>query len=156
MTVNELITQINIDTNEILDDSNDYIPYINAAIDILSSLLIPIHDTEVVKRRVVHDNDVIPTDFMTFIPASGYPIEIYDGVFKTYDGQDVEGVYYAISKPHISQMDDAVPFSDYYVFPLVQIISYLVKKKSLMIDFANTDSAFVQQLTEIIKDSKAR
>ena len=156
MTVNELITQINIDTNEILDDSNDYIPYINAAIDILSSLLIPMNDTEVVKRRAVHDNDVVPTNFMTFIPSSGYPVEIYDGVFKTYDGQDVESVYYAVSKPHISQMDDAVPFSDYYVFPLVQIISYLVKKKSLMIDFANADSAFVQQLTKIINDAKAR
>lgn len=156
MTVNELITQINIDTNEILDDSNDYIPYINAAIDILSSLLIPIHDTEVVKLRAVHDNDVIPTNFMTFIPASGYPIEIYDGVFKTYDGQDVEGVYYAVRKAHIASMDDAVPFSDYYAFPLVQIVSYLVKKKSLMIDFANADSAFVQQITQIIQNAKAR
>lgn len=156
MTVNELITQINIDTNEILDDSNDYIPYINAAIDILASLLIPMHDTEVVKRRTVHDNDVIPTDFMVFVPVSGYPVEVYDGVFKTYDGQDVGDVYYAIRKPHISQMDDAVPYSDYYVFPLIQIVSYLVKKKSLMIDFANTDSAFVQQLTQIIKDARAR
>ena len=156
MTVNELITQINIDTNEILDDNTEYLPYINAAIDILSSLLIPIHDTEVVKRRAVHDNDVVPTNFMTFIPASGYPIEIYDGVFKTYDGQDVEHVYYAVRKAHIANMNDAVPFADYYVFPLIQIVSYLVKKKSLMIDFANADSAFVQQITQIIKDAKAR
>jgi hypothetical protein len=156
MTVNKLITQINIDTNEILDDSSEYIPYINASIDILASLLIPMHDTEVVKEKTIRDNDVVPTEFMTFVPGSGYPVEIYNGVFKTYDGHDVKHVYYAVRKAHIASMDDAVPFADYYVFPLIQIVSYLVKKKSLMIDFANADSAFVQQITQIIKDAKAR
>ena len=156
MTVNELITQINIDTNAILDDNTEYLPYINASIDILASLLIPMHDTEVVKHKTIHNDDVVPSDFMSFVPGSGYPVEVYDGVFNTYDGQDVGDVYYAIRKPHISQMDDAVPYSDYYVFPLIQIVSYLVKKKSLMIDFANADSAFVQQLTQIIKDARAR
>ena len=53
-------------------------------------------------------------------------------------------------------MDDAVPFSEMYTFALVQIVSYLVKKKSLMIDFANADNAFIQQLTEAIKGARAR
>ena len=39
MTVTELITTINLDTNEILDDETEYIPYINTAIDTLSMLL---------------------------------------------------------------------------------------------------------------------
>ena len=79
MTVNELITQINIDTNEILDDNTEYLPYINASIDILASLLIPMHDTEVVKHKTIHNDDVVPSDFMSFVPGSGYPVEVYDG-----------------------------------------------------------------------------
>ena len=40
MTAGELITMINLDTNEILDDSAEYIPYINAAIDYLVMILV--------------------------------------------------------------------------------------------------------------------
>ena len=57
MTVNELITTINLDTNEILDDESDYIPYINTAIDTLSMILAPMHDPEVTACRDVANND---------------------------------------------------------------------------------------------------
>lgn len=156
MTVNELITTINLDTNEILDDETEYIPYINTAIDTLSMLLAPLHDPEVTQCMDVKNNDAIPTSFLQFVPVSGYPITMKNGTFQTYDGKTVPDVYYAIKKPHIAGMDDAVPFSEMYTFALVQIVSYLVKKKSLMIDFANADNAFIQQLMDAIKGAKAR
>lgn len=156
MTVNELITTINLDTNEILDDEAEYIPYINTAIDTLSMILAPMHDPEVTSCRDVANNDAIPTNFLQFMPVSGYPITMKNGTFQTYDGKTVPDVYYAIKKSHIASMDDAVPFSEMYTFALVQIVSYLVKKKSLMIDFANADNAFIQQLTEAIKGARAR
>ena len=53
MTVGELITMINLDTNEILDDSAEYIPYINAAIDYLVMILVPMKDREVVKSMTL-------------------------------------------------------------------------------------------------------
>lgn len=156
MTVNELITTINLDTNEILDDEAEYIPYINTAIDTLSMILAPMHDPEVTACRDVANNDAIPTNFLQFMPVSGYPITMKSGTFQTYDERTVPDVYYAVKKPHIASMDDAVPFSEMYTFALVQIVSYLVKKKSLMIDFANADNAFIQQLTEAIKGARAR
>lgn len=156
MTAEEMITQINIETNEILDDVKEYIPYINAAIDVLAMMLVPVKDVEVLKQIDINNNDSVPSDFQSFIPSSGYPVEIADGVFCTYDGEPVKSVYYATRKPHINDLSNAIPFSEYYIFPLIQIISYLVKKKSLMIDFANADNAFVQQLQGIIQNARAR
>lgn len=156
MTADELITTIELDTNEILDDRNDYIPYINTAIDTLSMILAPMHDPEVTQCKDITDNMAVPTNFLQFIPSSGYPIEIKSGTFKTYDGETVKDVYYATKKSHVSSMDDAVQFSELYTFALVQIVSYLVKKKSFMIDFANADNAFISQLTDVIKGARAR
>lgn len=156
MTVDELITTINLDTNEILDDNSEYIPYINTAIDTLSMILANMHDIEVTKCKDISNNAAVPSNFLQFMPVSGYPITIRDGVFLTYDGVTVPNVYYAVKMPHIANTDDAVPFSEMYTFALVQIVSYLVKKKSLMIDFANADNAFITQLTEIIKNARAR
>lgn len=156
MTTSELITEINLDTNEILDDEADYIPYINAAIDTLSMVLAPMHDIEVTKCMDISDNDAIPSDFLQFVPMQGYPITIKSGTFKTYSGLSVPEVYYAVKKPHVAEMFDAVPFSELYIFPLIQIVSYLVKKKSLMIDFANADKAFITDLTNSIQASRGR
>ena len=50
MTVQELITQINIESNEILDEPTEYIQYINAAIDGITMILVSIRDREVVKN----------------------------------------------------------------------------------------------------------
>lgn len=119
-------------------------------------MLVPVKDIEVLKQIDINNNDSVPSDFQSFIPSSGYPIEIADGVFCTYDGEPVKSVYYATRKPHINDLSNAIPFSEYYIFPLIQIISYLVKKKSLMIDFANADNAFVQQLQGIIQNARAR
>ena len=60
MTAGELITMINLDTNEILDDSTEYIPYINAAIDYLTMALIPMKDREVVRSMDITNNYPVP------------------------------------------------------------------------------------------------
>ena len=51
-------------------------------------------------------------------------------------------------------MDSAVPFSEFFTSYLVQLISFLIKKKSLMIDYANYDKGFIDHLTALIKASR--
>lgn len=154
MTVGELITQINLDSNDILDDEVEYIPYINAAIDYLSMVLVSIKDREVIKTIDITDNLVVPTDFMGFLPKSGYPVRTVSGVFKTYSGDAVTGVSYTIKKNHIGNNSDVVPFSELYYSFLVQLVSFLVKKKSLMMDFASFDKTFISDLTNAVLAAK--
>jgi len=156
MTVGELITMINLDTNEILDDSTEYIPYINAAIDYLTMALIPMKDKEVVRSMDVTNNYPVPGDFTAFVPAVGYPIRIVNGSFQTYGGKTVNDVFYAVKKPHVSDETDSIPFSDVFHFVLVQLVSFLVKKKSLMLDYANADKAFIADLTTAIQAARGR
>jgi len=156
MTVGELITMINLDTNEILDDSTEYIPYINAAIDYLTMALIPMKDREVVKSMDISNNNPVPGDFTAFVPAAGYPVRIINGSFQTNGGKTVNDVFYAVKKPHVSDDTDLIPFSDVFHFVLVQLVSFLVKKKSLMLDYANADKVFIADLTTVIQAARGR
>lgn len=156
MTAGELITMINLDTNEILDDSTEYIPYINAAIDYLVMILVPMKDREVVKSMDINDNNPVPGDFTAFVPAVGYPVRIVNGAFQTYGGKTVNDVFYAVKKPHVSNDTDSIPFSETFHFVLVQLVSFLVKKKSLMLDYANVDKAFISDLTTAIQNARGR
>ena len=154
MTVQELITQINIESNEILDEPTEYIQYINAAIDWLTMILVSIRDREVVKNIDVQNLRAVPSDFMSFVPKSGYPIRIINGVFQTYDGDTVEEVFYSIKKNHVSAFDDAIPFSEFFHSYLIQLVSFMVKKKSLMTDYAAYDKQFIDYITEQIKAAR--
>lgn len=156
MTAGELITMINLDTNEILDDSTEYIPYINAAIDYLVMILVPMKDREVVKSMDINDNNPVPGDFTAFIPTAGYPVRIVNGSFQTYGGKTVNDVFYAVKKPHVSNDTDSIPFSETFHFVLVQLVSFLVKKKSLMLDYANADKAFIADLASAIQAARGR
>lgn len=156
MTAGELITMINLDTNEILDDSTEYIPYINAAIDYLTMALIPMKDREVVRSMDITNNYPVPGDFTAFVPAVGYPIRIVNGSFQTYGGKTVKDVFYAMKKSHVQGSDDSIPFSDAFHFVLVQLVSFLVKKKSLMLDYANADKVFIADLTAAIQAARGR
>lgn len=154
MTVQELITLIDVESNEILDDTNEYVQYINAAIDYLSMLLVAIRDREVIKMMDVANNNAIPSDFMSFVPKQGYPIRIVNDSFNTYSGDTIEGVFYSIRKNHISNFGDAIPFTEFFHSYLVQLVSYLIKKKSLMLDYASYDKGFIDHLTELIKTAR--
>ena len=153
MNIAELITLINLESNEILDDRAEYIPYINAAIDYMSWLLVQAKDAEVIKSAVIKDGSIVPSNFVAFVPKDGYPVTIFNGSFSTYCGKDVN-CYYGICKNHVANEDDLVPFSDQYVFSLVQIISFLVKKKSLMLDYANFDKGFIGDVMQNLANAK--
>ena len=153
MNIAELITLINLESNEILDDRAEYIPYINAAIDYMSWLLVQAKDAEVIKSAVIKDGSIVPSNFVAFVPKDGYPVTIFNGSFSTYGGKDVN-CYYGICKNHVSNEDDLVRFSDQYVFSLVQIISFLVKKKSLMLDYANFDKGFIGDVMQNLANAK--
>lgn len=154
MTIQELITQINIESNDIFDEETEYIQYINAAIDYLSMILVNIRDREVIKTTNIRDGFVVPNDFMSFVPKNGYPIRIVNGLFKTYDGDAVQDVTYSVYKNHVTDVSDFVPFSDFFATYLTQLVSYLVKKKSMMIDYASYDKQFIDYLTGLIQNAR--
>ena len=129
MVVSELITLVNVESNEILDEQLEYIQYINAAIDWLTTILVSIKDREVVKNTDIPNLKAVPSDFMGFVPKSGYPIRIINGTFETYDGETVNQVFYSVRKNHVDEMDDTIPFSEFFHQYLVQLISFMVKKK---------------------------
>lgn len=151
MVVKELITLVNVESNEILDEQLEYIQYINAAIDWLTTILVSIKDREVVKNTDIPNLKGVPSDFMGFVPKSGYPIRIINGTFGTYDGQTVKEVFYSVRKNHVDEMDDTIPFSEFFHQYLVQLVSFMVKKKSLMTDYAAYDKQFIDYITEQIK-----
>ena len=151
MVVSELITLVNVESNEILDEQLEYIQYINAAIDWLTTILVSIKDREVVKNMDIPDKRVVPSDFMGFVPKTGYPIRIINGTFETYDGKTVNQVFYSVRKNHVDELDDTIPFSEFFYSYLVQLVSFMVKKKSLMTDYAAYDKQFIDYITEQIK-----
>ena len=151
MVVKELITLVNVESNEILDEQLEYIQYINAAIDWLATILVSIKDREVVKNTDIPNLKAVPSDFMGFVPKIVYPISIINGTFETYDGETVKGVFYSVRKNHVDDMDDPIPFSEFFYQYLVQLISFMVKKKSLMTDYAAYDKTFIDYITEQIK-----
>lgn len=51
-------------------------------------------------------------------------------------------------------MTDSIPFTELYTHYLVQLVSYLVKKKSLMIEYAGFDKGFIDSLTQLIQQSR--
>ena len=59
MVVSELITLVNVESNEILDEQLEYIQYINAAIDWLTTILVSIKDREVVKNTDIPNLKVV-------------------------------------------------------------------------------------------------
>ena len=139
MVVSELITLVNVESNEILDEQLEYIQYINAAIDWLTTILVSIKDREVVKNMDIPDKRAVPSDF---------------GTFETYDGETVNQVFYSVRKNHIDDLDDTIPFSEFFHQYLVQLISFMVKKKSLMTDYAAYDKTFIDYITEQIKTAR--
>lgn len=88
---------------------------------------------------------------MGFVPKTGYPIRIINGTFETYDGETVNQVFYSVRKNHVDEMDDTIPFSEFFYSYLVQLVSFMVKKKSLMTDYAAYDKQFIDYITEQIK-----
>lgn len=115
MVVKELITLVNVESNEILDEQLEYIQYINAAIDWLATILVSIKDREVVKNTDIPNLKAVPSDFMGFVPKSGYPIRIINGTFETYDGEIVKGVFYSVRKNHVDELDDQIPFQNSFI-----------------------------------------
>ena len=54
-------------------------------------------------------------------------------------------------KNHVDDLDDPIQFSEFFHQYLVQLISFMVKKKSLMTDYAAYDKQFIDYITEQIK-----
>ncbi len=76
-----LITLVNVESNEILDEQLEYIQYINAAIDWLTTILVSIKDREVVKNMDIQDKDGSFHDFMGFVLKTGYIYPRINGTF---------------------------------------------------------------------------
>ena len=57
--------------------------------------------------------------------------------------------------PHVSSLEDEIPFKEMYAGCLVLIASYLIKKKTYIpVQYCQEDSTFVQQLMAAIKQAQ--
>lgn len=154
MTVDELITMINIETNDLLDEREEYVPYINAAIDYVSNALIASRDYECIKQETVYDNMAVPVDFVAFVPKSGYPVTIERDTFRTYDGGELD-VNYAYRKNHVKELTEQFPFSDAYISVVVFIVSFMVKKKTYIpTEYTSVDKAFNDEVVKLIAGAR--
>lgn len=153
MLVQNLIDQITLEAGDLLDASTDAIQYINAASDYLSFVMAGLGSSDCMMTTSVVDNLPVPSNFVEFVPKNGYPVYIDNDTFYT-DGNTVK-VKYSISKPHISQATDTVPWKDMYASVLVLIASYMIEKKSYIpASKTERDKPFYQDVLAAIAKAK--
>ncbi|XFO65410.1 hypothetical protein SPSIL_015200 [Sporomusa silvacetica DSM 10669] len=156
MLVQDLINLINLEADELLDTDEDNIPYINAAIDYLSFTLAGLKDPELMTVADIAPGLPVPSNFISLVPANGYPLYTVGSVFNSTTGNVVKGVKYTISKPHVSLVTDTIPFRDMYGSVLMFIASYMIKKKSYIpVEYTSQDSTFAQAVLAAISAAKA-
>lgn len=153
MLVQNLIDQITLEAGDLLDTPTDAIQYINAASDYLSFVLIGMKSSDCMRTVDVVDNLPVPSDFVEMVPQSGYPVYIDNDTFYT-NGATVK-VKYSISKPHVSQVTDVIPWKDMYASVLVLIASYMIEKKSYIpASKTERDKPFYQDVLAAIAKAK--
>ena len=156
MLVQDLINQINIDSNDLPDSDAETIQYINYAIDALSFLLCGLKDPEMMATCDIAPGLLVPSNFVEFVPQNGYPVYIVGDRFNTTTGNVVKLVKYSISKPHISAVTDTIPFKDIYSGALCFLVSKMIKGKSNFpkVITQNADEN-LQTVLDLIKAAKA-
>lgn len=156
MLVQDLINQINIDSNDLPDSDTETIQYINYGIDALSLLLCSVKDPEMMATCDIAPGLIVPSNFVEFVPQNGYPVYIVGDRFNTTTGNVVKMVKFTTSKPHISLVTDTIPFKDIYAGVLCQFVSKLIKGKSnFPKDITAGADENLQMLMDLIKAAKA-
>lgn len=157
MLVQNMINILKIEADELLDNNNDneFITYINHSIDFLSFTLAGMGEQEMIRSTDIMNNQDVPNDFIDFIPHNGYPVYIQDMKFNTLSTKPIKRVKYIISKPHVTNVTDTIPFRDLYSSVLVMTAAYLIKKKTPMpTDDNEEDKSFIAELVNAIRVAK--
>ena len=153
MTTQELVNLINLEADELLDTDEDNIPYVNHAIDLLSFFLSD--DPSLISVATVKDKDDVPDNFQRLVPLNGYPLRIDGKKFRIISSDRKVTIRYSTHMPHVSSLEDEIPFKEMYAGCLVLIASYLIKKKTYIpVQYCQEDSTFVQQLMAAIKQAQ--
>lgn len=152
MLVQEIISLINLEADELLDEDTDNIPYINAALELINFEIIAAGVPDLSSSIIITDGSVVPSNYVSFLPRNGYPCRRIGNVFKVDSGGSIT-IVYACSIPRVSVVTDTIPLSDMYVSTIVLIASYLIKKKSYIpTEYTSADYAYVQSvIAPIIK-----
>lgn len=156
MKVQELVDLINAEADELLDNDEDNIPYVNHAIDLLSFFLAANGDPELIATKNISDGENVPSTFLNFIPRNGYPVYIDAGKFKIFtDDSTLYNVRYAVGKEHVSSLVDEIPFKEMFTGAMVLICSYLIKKKTYIpVEYCQQDKSFISELMQAIQSAK--
>lgn len=157
MLAQDLINQINIDSNDLPDSDAETIQYINYGLDALSFYLSNVNDPEMLVKQNFTDGDFVPSNYIKLVPENGYPLSIIgDRFYTSVSGATVIGVKYSASKPHISAVTDTIPFKDIYSGALCFLVSKMIKGKSNFpkVITQNADEN-LQTVLDLIKAAKA-
>jgi hypothetical protein len=132
------------------------IPYINRGIDFLSDTLISYKDPLFLIEVMIAPNLPVPSDFVQFSPANGYPVTISSNggtpIFYTTGGNTVKVKYWS-RKPHVTDPSQVLPFPDCYCTILVQIVSLFVLNRNEA--GITSDSGLLAQILAALKAAKA-
>ena len=155
MLVSELYNNIAYNTDNIdAPDFADALQYINAAIDYLSTKLIAAKDPLLTNSMDISNGLPVPSNFVQFVPANGYPVYHMSGTFYTTTGATVKKVKYSYMLPHVTALADTVPFPDFYTSLVVETASELINKRTPGISIAQ-DSAVLTELFNTLQAAKA-
>ena len=155
MTVNDLITLINLEAGDLLDEDTDNIAYINQALDFLGFQLAAMGDPTLIATATVTDDSNVPVDFVALLPRNGYPIQIRQNKIKILSDDESVEINYTVNYSHVHNVTDTIPAADMYADTLVLITAYLIKKKTYIpTEYCAEDKQFVSEVLTAIKAAK--
>ena len=155
MLVSEIITNCRRRINDVSADevpSDEWISYINQAIDQLSRQLITAKDGEMVTETSIANGLTVFNNFEKFVGS--YPtLYISAGQFRiTGAGTPITARWYG-TKQHVTDLSSAIPFKDSYCEILAQMAARFAKERiSLMITDSTT---LLNEQVAVINGAKA-
>lgn len=175
--VRDLITQIESETDELLDTPTDDIQYLNYAIEAYSLFLNNNNDPALLDTQFIQSGSTL---LGTPTPPNGYPILVSGRQVEITD-EDISSLEIRIKKfrPDVILTDNLgnqtrenrplvasdyasdeytsyIDLPDTHIPALVLIASYLVKKKTYIpAEYLNQDNLFIQTLQGLLSQSQA-
>lgn len=122
MLVQELVNMVNNGVETYDEYTFDVMKqFINFSMDEMSLELGAAGDQEFITTVMIPSGLPVPSDFVQFIPKTGYPVERQGDVFISLNGGSPKCKYIK-SKPWVNDVTDTVPFPQHCIGVLVDKI----------------------------------
>ena len=148
MKISDVVSDMRVslsDVDAIEYSTAELVQYINYALIYISKILINIGHADVKKQVTVTNNMNIPSDFSQLIGK--YPIYPVGGVFKTYEPEGVDVLYYA-NLPKVSSVSDTIALRDEFAPILIYFATMIAGNRN---EFdVSQDERLLDRITQLI------